>query len=346
MMIDGEEGDGGWQQLPAGGTIGSAGYSLKDLISYDEIALSAMVSMTVPTPFINNGGRANKAIKGEGDFIKSGIYCGLVGARFEKEEVMEYRFMIVSETQNTEAKGYGINRERNELLDIWAEFYDAEGGYFPTFAEVVDMQAKLPEEEFRQKYIVLKNGSFLDVAKYKQRMQMSIEPFLLDADACAAASGKKAYIHAVGLGLGVWQVDPGQAPLMMEVYHNVLCTHRLENISDINFSWFPEASWQCGTTTNGEIHKHNEDDPDGTGIRIIFSSRNPADPLPEEDSDKLLVAQYAWDGCSYPGNEYWVQMLAASGDPAAACCSTISELQNPEVNPDGLRAKRLKVYPQ
>ena len=39
---------------------------------------------------------------------------------------------------------------------------------------------------------------------------MSIEPFLLDADERAAKMGKRAYVHAVGLGLGVWMVDETQ----------------------------------------------------------------------------------------------------------------------------------------
>ena len=39
------------------------------------------------------------------------------------------------------------------------------------------------------------------------------------------------------------------------------------------------------------------------------------------------IPQYAWDGNAFPGNEYWLGMLTASGDPAAACCSNMPELQ-------------------
>ena len=45
-----------------------------------------------------------------------------------------------------------------------------------------------------------------------------------------------------------------------------------------------------------------------------------------------MVALFAWNGNSYVGNEYWAGMLAASGDPAAACCSFIPELLNPDIN--------------
>jgi hypothetical protein len=110
-----------------------------------------------------------------------------------------------------------------------------------------------------------------------------------------------------------------------------LIEHKLPKLSDIDFSYFPDTvefdgarggKVRCGKNT----------------FNIHFTNRNPADPLTGSNNQKLVVACYAWDGNSFPGNEYWMGMLTASGDPAAACCSNIPELQNPYINPT-LRAK-------
>jgi len=160
--------------------------------------------------------------------------------------------------------------------------------------------------------------------------------FLGDADMRAKDANKKAFCHVVGLGLGVWQVAAEQAGWFLDVFAEVLALD-YQHIGHVDFSWFPPEEKTCGgVESGGKIGN----------IDISFSKRNPADPL---NNGMLLVAMYAWDSNSFPGNEYWGGMLAASGDPAAACCSTIPELQNPEINKDLLTIQCIippKAIPQ
>jgi len=250
--------------------------------------------------------------------------------------VMEWAHLIVTAGQNTAVNGYGATEHKEAppgkraLLQAWAKFYDM--SHLPTYDEALAQKASQPEI-----YRDLPGGMLLHAELYKRRMRMSIEPFLLDADERAASEGKRAYVHAVGLGLGVWTVDESQGQLMLDVYADVLHDCPLPNVGVIDFSYFPDGCETCGGVTSGGAWP-------GRDLTIHFSRRDPADPLPSEPS-MLLVAQYAWDGNSYPGNEYWISMLDASGDPAAACCSAIDVLQNPDLNGERVNGKTARVLP-
>jgi len=319
-------------------------------MTYDEIAISALIGVSVPTFFINKGGRTNQG-KLEDDRQDFGIYVALIGARFEKREKMESMHMLVTESTNKN-HGYGLDADRNshqaKLLNIWAEFYDMklEENYygFPSFEEVKAALDPPPESEnqpqakppiWAKNFVTHQPNSYspniyINSEIYMKRIELSIEPFLEEANIRAKDWGKKAYIHAIGLGLGVWQICPMQAQWMYEVYRKLLIEGNYMDIAVVDFSWFPTVGDPGEIKTKG-----------GNTIKIVFSRREPAQKL--DDPEHLLVAMYAWDGNSYPGNEYWKGMLHASGDPAAACCSTIAELQNPEINYDFVN--RIIWYP-
>jgi hypothetical protein len=91
----------------------------------------------------------------------------------------------------------------------------------------------------------------------------------------------------------------------------------------MNFSWF-DGLQHCGPTADGEQLRL-----DDTQINIHLSRPQLDNRLTGENQENLLVAMYAWDStmnsamaCSPP-----------PVTPAAACCSNIPELQNPDVNP-------------
>ena len=286
---------------------------LKNYLSYDEMEISALLGVSVPTFFINTGDRYNNGIKGkEGTYENEGIYCGLVGARFERPACMESKYMLITQEQNTLKNGYGIGK-KNSLttqLHIFEKLYNQQ---LPTYEQA--------EQDTSKKYIrctYQDKPAFFNAPVFKERMRLVLEPFFLHADEHARLANKKAYVVMVGLGLGVWAVlAKEQGILFREVCKEILETQSLPHIADINFSYFSNDGSFPQTIKNIKIH---------------WTQNNPAQRLEGENSGKLLVAMYAWDSNAYPGNEYWYSNLAGSGDPAAACCSTIAELQNPEIN--------------
>lgn len=284
--------------------------TLSKYLSYEEMQISAFMGVSTPTHFINKGDRTNRGVlDASGNYEGKGIYIGLVGARFEKENLMEDRHLVVRK---------GIDR-MDSLSKIWVNFYGI--SHFPTFDEA----SNDPE-----RFIKLNDDAYFDKVLYQACMQKRLEPFLQDANERAKNNPKGAYVHHVGLGLGVWatinSIDMSlhMAKLQFEAFKEMIKNGGFAHIATLDFSWFPKG-----------FDPQDKELKDGHGhlIELRLSKRDPAAKLTGQDAGKLLVASYAWDSNSYPGNEYWQNNLMGSGDPAAICCSTLGELQNPEINP-------------
>lgn len=265
-----------------------------------------------------------------GSFESEGVIVGLVGARFKKEGKMESQHMIVSAKLSRREFGYGVEGAKHNPvaaanLQFFAALYSqpspsASRFYFPSYEEAAADRSG--------KFHRLANGSFFNIAAYKARIGVSIECLLVEANARAQEAGKIAYVFVVGLGLGLWMECKQQPRWFVDAVGESLQSISLPFVADVDLNWFPSDVNTCGGASSGQTLTGAA----GNQIAIHFTTRSPADRLPPSDPPKLLVVSYAWDGNAFPGNEYWNGLLSSSGDSAAACCSTIVELQNAWIN--------------
>ena len=327
LLRNGDSGNGGFENI--GSVNEKSPLILTDYLSYDEMQLSALLCVATPSYLINNGKKNNQGVLGKpGTFQESGLIIGMVGTRCEVPERNEYAHMLITPKQNTTLKGYGkdSSSELKRQHAHWAKFYSQGNNddfYFPSFQEAI--------KDKSGKYAIISENKLLNVAVYKQRLKAVIAPFLISANEYGSIMHKEVYIEVGRLGLGSWAVAPSiQTPLQLEVYAELLSELSLHHIKTINFGRFlPEGeSILHDLITKHQITKANPH------LKIQCIEREPAQKLPPEDENKLLVINYAWDGNSYPGNEYWLNMLSASTDPATACYTQIAELQNPLINPN------------
>lgn len=278
--------------------------TLKEYLSYDEIMLGSLLGVSGPSFFINDGNRHNRARPmPAGTFEPRGVIVGLVGARFERDDRMDATYMESPPHKS---------RQPVALQKIFHDFFGCPR----------DAKARF------------------DVQTYKARIRITADILLREAMYQAEAQGRAVRVYVVGLGLGVWQVDGRQKERFLEAFAESIAElppqqERKKGISTVEFAWILDpdnAAASAQQRTQLEVVSAERN------IRVTFSRRNPAEKL---DTGELLVLSYAWDGNAFPGNEYWQGSLSGSGDPAAACMSTIPELHNPLINPFTARIRIL-----
>ena len=254
---------------------------------------------------------------------------------------MEWRQLIATPLQNTAVNGYGPKGD--PILLAFARFYGSE--YIPCWDEVLEIQKRNPD-----RYVDLRPGSkmpmLFDKVLFAARMKTVASTFLMEASSRAAAATNdrtdgveiRAVCHIVGLGLGVWKAVSEQNQLYVDAFAiaaKELPASVMKHIGVLYFAYIRDVS-KCGDAGEGSFLP-------ATTTRVRFGKRDPAAKDDLIGPNTILVAQYAWDGNAFPGNEYWMGSLSASGDPAAACCSCIPELQNPDVNTEFVNGENLHI---
>ena len=326
--------------------------NLAEYINYSEMEFGAMLQVSGPTQFINNGSRGNKGGPSANDHEEFGRISAIVGARCEINDGMEAFHCIggnlarevAKHTQATAAGGSlkadlgrikGVNKEFVEgYQSIWGKFYE---GHQNTQAD----------DDVR------------DFEAIEHRLYISYKKFFADSIANATDTNKKAYIRLTGLGDGVWAGGDKHKPEIGNAIGRAarrvfdgLTAEQKGKIAAIEFVQFGDRE-PCFNGFKGKLVLAS-----GGGLNEvdIISSKggNPnfAHTIPDKYRGATLCVNFAWDSGSYVGNELWLDgkenltpqyegddihnTKAASGDPAAACCSSIPVSMNPDYNPQFL----------
>ncbi|KAJ8931999.1 hypothetical protein NQ314_015045 [Rhamnusium bicolor] len=321
MLMDGFGRVGNWEKI--GKPEEKQPFVLNNCLSYDEIKLSALLSVSSYTEFINIGDRNNcgKIESNKNKIEQRGIIIGVIGARFEKAKVMEYQDIMVTKEQNIQENGYGTCLVPT-VKGLFLNFY---GELSLTFEEIKD------QLENTIKFTQIRKDQYFNNMVYERRLSLSIDTLLIEANERAKTAGVMAFVHVVGFGLGVWKIAQHQEKIFMDTFARRIefLSSTLMHIADICFSYIKETS--CGKCKSGDtfpIEGHHNN-----GIRIHIFNRDPHEKLTNSCEGNLLIVSYAWDGNALPGNEFWLGQLAASGDPAAASSTQIAEIHNPHINP-------------
>ncbi|XP_070495990.1 uncharacterized protein [Chironomus tepperi] len=312
---------------------------LREYISYDENLLSSLIGMSTPTFYFSIGGKGKTSLP----YIDEGILCGLVGARNSKPNFMEHRFTL------PRSKSFDTKVFKSDKFWIEKVYPDA----FPEkiIPTAQDIQAK--PEIYDKIYINGVNEVYLE-----KRLMLSVLPYIQEAMSRGLEKDKNVFCSVPPIGAGVWAKCINGAIIHRLIVKGVLKFldsyddyQKLNHLKALALPVEdPKIYSEFAKSGNIKvIHVINEDiiisfkEPADHKLKIINRPRYVAELLPDEFKDCISIAGYAWDGNSYPGNEYWVGLMG-SFDPQAINCSLLGQFQNPEVNIKLADPERIRIY--
>ena len=298
--------------FPKVGTVAEAPpLVLRDYLSYDEMEVAALLGVAVPTYLINDGARDNRGVVGAaGSFEEEAVIVDMVGCRFERTQLMEWRHMVVTPEQNTPANGYGDRSDpqfmRNGMLDLFATLYLGDSNLvegtaaptFPSYAQAVEAQRRNASWWVHPDVgTSVPHTALLNVGVFRARYLLQASAYLHECSARGAArgGGGGAYCSVAEAFITEpwWLVARAQALWLMQAFRDALSPPaRYPGIRVLDFPkydrGFFETVWGGQAEVRvGEITVRNT------------QSREPGALLTGADAGLLVVHQFAGDGERY-----------------------------------------------
>lgn len=317
---------------------------LENYLSYDEMLFSSYIGISTPTFFINDCDKNNFG-KEDAYHVKKGIVTSLVGTRFDEILHFDSLFMTISK-YHRENMGFGLGLGKDWKYDLWARFYNKD--FLPTFEQV--SQANDP------RYLYIKGYDFfIDLEAYKKKIYLTYKMYIDDIILRFMNHSQEKYLE-LNKPLYIIFKDINHKDLLIDeklqtyilvctifdiliTYINNCKNHNLKilihtiefnNIENVlsfldeNFIKFIGERYMFIPQNYREMLEYIS-----FYIKVNYTDKP---PFRKELEEYCVACNYAAGPVNLPGNEYWDNGFNFSDEAAIACCSTISQLQNPYIN--------------
>ncbi len=316
--------------------------TVQNYMMYDECIISALIGVSNETytlrtnPFTGTYSKNNPNNFKEDNRHKKVILVGQCGARFERNDYMESTYINSSSIDSNS----GI--QRIMLDEMEKVLNDKDNKYLKQHYKVLFDNIHNPKklDTVPQNLDNPHDDNTIQIMRYLQRLALIYIPYILNS-LKYYKTDSNLYCRVTGIGGGVW------LPNWLGDRPNTLSYGLL--ITLINMFIYEKFSlkknypnFNIELYIGNDIYEYNESKMEtihqliathkSNQIKIIDQYEVSIFDKTNHSENDCIVCQYAWDGNSFPGNEYWYRTWQ-SADPAFISATALAEIQNPILNP-------------